>query len=164
MTVRRLRADEAKLLKELRLRALAEAPTAFAHTHAEISARPDEYWEDMARNLTEPGRNVMFLAEDEGRAIGMAFGLVPRDRPDVPHVGGMWVDPDVRGRDVGRALTTAVLDWAGERGFQRIGLWVTESNAPAVALYERMGFAATARRDRHPVHSHLAILEMERAL
>ena len=164
MSVRRLRADEAKLLKDLRLRALADAPTAFAHTHAEISAKSDGYWEDMARNLTEPGRNVMFVAEDEGRAIGMAFGLVPRERPDVPHLGGMWVDPDARGRDVGRALTTAVLDWAGERGFQRIGLWVTESNAPAVALYERMGFAATARRDRHPVHFHLAILEMERAL
>ena len=41
MTVRRLRADEAALFKTLRLRALADAPDTFAHTHAEISARPE---------------------------------------------------------------------------------------------------------------------------
>ena len=65
---------------------------------------------------------------------------------------------------VGRALTAAVLDWARERGFGRIGLWVTEGNAPAIALYERMGFTPTGRRDRHPVHPELGVLEMERAL
>ena len=162
MTVRRLRADEAKLLKELRLRALAEAPTAFAHTHAEISAKPDAYWEEMTTSVTS--RNVMVVAEEDGAAVGMAFGILQRDRPDVPHVGGMWVDPGARGGGVGRALTEAVLDWARERGFHRIGLWVTEGNAPAVALYERMGFAFTGRRDRQPVHTELSILEMEREL
>ncbi|HTO09992.1 MAG TPA: GNAT family N-acetyltransferase [Candidatus Binatia bacterium] len=164
MKVRRLEPGEAALLKDLRLRALAEAPTAFAHTHAEISARPDSYWEEMTRGLTEPGLHVMFVAEAEGRAIGMAFGVLQRERPDVPHVGGMWVDPAARAGGVGSALTAAVLDWARERGFQRIGLWVTEGNAAAIALYERMGFTPTGRRDRQPVAPDLGILEMERAL
>jgi len=162
VTVRRLRAGEATLLKDLRLRALADAPTAFAHTHAEISAKPDTYWDEMTASLTS--RNVMFVAEADGRAIGMAFGVLQRDRPDVPHVGGMWVDPVARVAGVGHALTAAVLDWAREGGFQRIGLWVTEGNAPAIALYERMGFTPTGRRDRQPVAPDLGILEMERAL
>ena len=162
MTVRRLRPGEAMLFKDLRLRALADAPTAFAHTHAEISAKPDTYWDAMTASVT--GRNVMFVAEADGRAIGMAFGIFQRDRPDVPHVGGMWVDPAARAAGVGRALTAAVLDWAREGGFPRVGLWVTEGSVPAVALYERMGFEPTGRRDRHPYGPDLSIVEMEQAL
>ena len=164
MTVRPLAPGEVTLLKDLRLRALADAPTAFAHTHAEISAKPDAYWDDLARSLTEPGRHVMFVAEDGGAPIGMAFGILQRDTPDVPHLGGMWVDPAARVRGAGRALTAAVLLWARKRGFRRIALWVTEGNAPATSLYERMGFLPTGRRDRFPHDPALSILEMERAL
>lgn len=52
MTVRRLRPDEAALFKTLRLRAVADAPDAFARTFAEISAKPDEWWEEMTRSVT----------------------------------------------------------------------------------------------------------------
>lgn len=162
MIVRRLRADEATLLKDLRLRALAEAPTAFAHTYAEISAEPDAYWDEMTASVTS--RNVMFVAEADGRAIGMAFGVLQRDAPDVPHVGGMWVDAAARKGGVGRARTAAILDWARARGHQRIALWVTDGNAPAVTLHDRMGFTPTGRRDRHPFGPDLGILEMKRAL
>jgi len=164
VTVRRLRADEAKLFKDLRLRALADAPSAFAHPHDEISAKPDAYWDEMTRSVTEPGRHAMFVAEDEATPVGMAFGTLPRDVPDVPHVGGMWVDPAARARGIGRALAEAVFDWARQRGYRRIGLWVTEGNRPAVALYERLGFVPTGRRDRHPFGANLSIVEMERAL
>ena len=63
MIVRRLRADEAPLFKTLRLRALADAPDAFAHTYDEISAKPDTYWAEMTRSVTEPDRYAMFVAE-----------------------------------------------------------------------------------------------------
>lgn len=162
MNVRRLHADEAPLLKDLRLRALADAPTAFAHTHAEISAKPQTYWDEMTASLTT--RHVMVVAEADGRAIGMAFGIRQRERPDAPHVGGMWVDPAARGSGAGRALTAAVIDWARQQGFLRIGLWVTEGNGPATGLYTAMGFTPTGRRDAHPSDPQLGIIEMERAL
>ena len=162
MKVRRLHADEASLLKDLHLRALADAPTAFAHTHAEISAKPQTYWDEMTASLTT--RHVMFVAESDGRAVGMAFGIRQREQPDVPHVGGMWVDPAARGGGAGRALTTAVVDWARENRFQRIGLWVTEGNGPATRLYTAMGFTPTGRRNAHPFDPQLGIIEMERVL
>ena len=164
MTVRRLRAGEAALFKTLRLCALADAPDAFAHTHAEISAKPESYWDEMTRAVTEPGRHAMFVAEDAGAPIGMAFGTLDPERPRAAHLGGMWVEPGARSGGVGRALGGAVLDWARERGFDRIALWVTDGNAPAIALYERLGFAPTGRRDRLPVTLRLDILEMARAL
>jgi ribosomal protein S18 acetylase RimI-like enzyme len=162
--VRRLRTDEVALLKTLRLRALADAPDAFAHTHAEISAKPDAYWEEMGRSATEPAGHAMFVAETAGTPVGMVFGLVDRERSGRAHLGGMWVDPDVRQQGCGRALSEAVIAWARERALVDIVLWVTEGNKPAIALYERLGFALTGRRDQHPHNPSLSVLEMERSL
>jgi len=166
--VRRLEPGEAPLFKAIRLRALADAPDAFAHTHAEISAKPDSYWAEMTRGLTQPNSHVMLVAEDDGAPIGMAFGVMPKRRPedrtDAPHLGGMWVDPAARGRGAGRALAEAVLDWARERGFGLIALWVTEGNAPAIVLYERMGFTRTGKTARLPSNPALETFEMERPL
>jgi GNAT superfamily N-acetyltransferase len=164
MTVRRLRADETALFRALRLRALADAPDAFAHTHAEISAKPDEYWQELTRSVTGPDRHAMFVAEVDGTAIGMAFGLLDREQTARAHLGGMWVAPEARQQGCGRALFDAVVAWARERGFTGLALWVTEGNKAAITLYERLGFTPTGRRDRLPHGSGLAILEMERSL
>ena len=164
MIVRRLRADEAPIFKTLRLRALADTPDAFAHTYDEISAKPDTYWAELTRSVTEPDRHAMFVAEDGAAAVGMSFGLVNRERSDRADLGGMWVEPRSRHSGVGRALGDAVLAWARERGFAAVVLWVTEGNAEAEALYERMGFTRTGRSDRLPSNSRLAVYEMGRAL
>ena len=74
MTARPLRGDEAKLLEDLRLRALAEAPGAFAHAHAAIAAKPEAYWEEMTRSVAEPGRHAMFVAEEAAAPVGRALG------------------------------------------------------------------------------------------
>ena len=164
MTVRRLRADETTLLKTLRLRALAESPDAFADSLAGARARPDSYWTDMIRSVTEPDRHAMFLAEDAPAAVGIAFGLVDRERADRAHLGGMWVDPAARRRGVGRALVDAVLAWARERGFGDVVLWVAEGNAAAAALYERAGFTRTGGRDHLASNPSLSTCEMGRPL
>ena len=164
MTVRRLRDDETALFKTLRLRALAGAPDAFAHTYAEISAKPESYWLELTRSVTEPGRHAMFVAEQADTPVGMVFGLVDAEHPARAHLGGMWVDPEARGRGVGQALCDAVIAWARERGLIDIVLSVTEGNKTAQALYERQGFALTGRRGAHPHNPSRAILYMERSL
>jgi GNAT superfamily N-acetyltransferase len=164
VSIRRLRADEAALFKSLRLRALADAPDAFAHTYDEIVSKPDAYWEEMTRSVTGLARHAMFVAEAEAAAVGMAFGTIDRERADRAHLGGMWVDPRSRGSGVGRALGDAVLAWARERGLADIVLWVTEGNAKAEALYARLGWTRTGRSDRLPSNPHLAIHEMSRSL
>ena len=126
-------------------------------------AKPDAYWAEMTRSVTEPDRHAMFVAEAEG-PVGMSFGLVDSERADRAHLGGMWVDPHARHRGVGRALADAVLAWARERGFADIVLWVTDGNARAEALYERMGFTGTGRSDRLPTNPRLTVHEMGRAL
>lgn len=54
---------------------------------------------------------------------------------------GMGLLPHVRGRGFGKRLLLAALDRAWATAFTRIELDVYVDNAPAIALYEKVGFA-----------------------
>jgi ribosomal protein S18 acetylase RimI-like enzyme len=55
-------------------------------------------------------------------------------------IGGMGVAPSARRGGLGRALMEAVIGEAGARGVSAVGLEVLVQNAPAIALYEALGF------------------------
>jgi len=76
----------------------------------------------------------------------------------------MYVRPRARGRGVGEALVAAVIDWAGNRNAECVRLWVTETNAPARALYERCGFALTGERQPVPYNPGFDEVAMARPL
>ena len=65
--------------------------------------------------------------------------------PDDPRpvLLGMFVAPAARERGVGAALVEAVVAWARARGAVGLCLWVTATNSPANALYEKCGFRRT---------------------
>jgi ribosomal protein S18 acetylase RimI-like enzyme len=53
----------------------------------------------------------------------------------------LWVREDARGTGLGRALVHEACRRAAERGCRRIELDVSDANAPALGLYESLGFA-----------------------
>lgn len=57
-------------------------------------------------------------------------------------VEDVFVREDARGAGLGRALLEAATTRALERGARRMELDVNERNAPAVGLYESLGFVA----------------------
>jgi ribosomal protein S18 acetylase RimI-like enzyme len=140
MRVRRLRADEADALRELRLRSLQDSPWAFGSSYERELGYGSEWWELRARQVDD----VVYVAEDGGALVGMAGGFVAGG---AVQLWGMWVAPGARGRGSGRALVEAVLGWAGERPVQ---LEVTddERGRPAEALYRSLGFVPTGERER----------------
>jgi GNAT superfamily N-acetyltransferase len=150
VVIRRLRPNEAELFKDLRLRALEESPTSFADTLTEVAAQPPEYWDKLTASVTRPDGQVMFVAEEDGRAVGLVFGLFDRDDKNLGHLGGMWVEPGWRRRGLGRQLTDAVIAWARERKLRALELWVTEGNRDAIDLYASRGFTATGEEDVLP--------------
>ncbi len=160
MQVRELRRHEWALFRSLRLRALAESPDAFAQTLADAQSRPDSYWIRLAESVTGPSGQIMLIAEEADRPAGLVFGLLDPTQPATGRVGGMWVDPEARGRGVGAALLDAVVAWARARGLQRLELWVTEGNSAAARLYRGAGFGDTGRRDRLPSNPELHIVQM----
>lgn len=161
MELRRLASHEADLHRNLRLRALGDAPDSFGEAYSDVAARPVGYWEELTRSVTEPGRNVMFLAWEGQDVLGAAYGLLDGTRRDAGRVGGMWVEPAWRRRGVGRALLQEVISWGRERGLRRLGLWAPEHNPAAIALYARAGFRHTGDRRPLPTNPTLSIVAME---
>jgi GNAT superfamily N-acetyltransferase len=105
---------------------------------------------------------VTFVAEQDGRWIGVATGLA--DDPEGseksgPVLVGMFVDGAARRRGVGLALVEGVAAWARARGAARLFLWVTSSNEPAIALYRRCGFRPTSKT--RPVAHTPSIAELQ---
>lgn len=156
--------DEWSLLRELRLRALEDAPEAFTQTLAEVARRPDEAWRARAARTAADPRVEQWVVEDEtGRAAGMVLGRMP-DGEAIVQVFGMWVDASARGSGLGRALLDAVVEWGRSGGALVAELWVTEGNAAALGLYEAAGFRTTG--DRLPLRrdASIRIVRMRRDL
>jgi GNAT superfamily N-acetyltransferase len=162
--LRKLESHEVNLHRDLRLRALRDAPDSFGETYADAAARPSSYWEDLTRSVTEPGRHAMFLAWEGEHVFGSVYGLLDRERSEVGRVGGMWVEPAWRRRGVGRALLEEVFGWARARGLSRLALWAPAHSSAAIALYSRAGFRETANRRPLPTNPSLEIVEMESQL
>jgi GNAT superfamily N-acetyltransferase len=152
------------LHRDVRLRALRDAPDSFGETFEEVTARPPSYWEELTRSVTEPSRQVMFLAYHGDELLGSAYGLLDRDRVGVGRVGGMWVEPAQRRRGVGYALLKEVFHWASEHGLKQLGLWAPAHSPAAVSLYTRAGFRQTGERRPFPNNPSLSIIEMEAEL
>jgi GNAT superfamily N-acetyltransferase len=152
--------SEIHLHREVRLRALQDAPNSFGEIFEDVESRPLSYWEDQTRAVTVPGRNAMFLACDEEAAHGMIYGLLDRERNGGGRVGGMWVAPAWRRQGFGRALLDAVISWAGERSLNRLGLWAPTHSLAAMAFYKQAGFHEIGDHRPLPHNPELQIIEM----
>ena len=72
MKVRQARTTDLEALRELRLRALADAPEAFASTLEKEAAFPDEVW----RQRAEGGPGLAnFIAHKDGIDVGLGGDL-----------------------------------------------------------------------------------------
>jgi ribosomal protein S18 acetylase RimI-like enzyme len=69
----------------------------------------------------------------------VAFALVAR-RGGEAWIGGMGTSPAYRRIGLGARTLTAAIDAAAVTGVQAVWLEVLTENAPAIALYERLGF------------------------
>jgi GNAT superfamily N-acetyltransferase len=146
MQLRRVRAGEGALLRDLRLRALADAPRAFFSTLDAEAAEPPERWERLAAASDTGTSEVVLVAVCEGRWVAMAAGRLAADEPDGAVLWGMWVEPVARGRGIGARLVDAIGAWARGLGASRLELAVSEDADAAAALYRGLGFAPTGER------------------
>jgi GNAT superfamily N-acetyltransferase len=149
--------DDWQAMREIRLEALRDAPDAFGSTYArEIAFEPAEWH----RRAIRDGSFLAFLPG--GELAGLAGGY--EEEPGVVELISMFVRPQARGRGVGEALVDAVAAWATAKDAVSLHLWVTETNKPALRLYERCGFTTTPERQPLPSNPALGELGMTRPL
>ncbi len=159
MIVRRVRAEEWRALRDVRLRALADSPDAFWERLADAQARPESAWvERVVQWADAPTRAVLVADPEDGEPLlGMA-GIEPYDSEVevdddgepvagagrlVTDVWGLWTDPSTRGTGLGAALLEACVGWSRERGASEVVLWVLDRRLDTIAWYGRRGFAAS---------------------
>jgi L-amino acid N-acyltransferase YncA len=84
------------------------------------------------------------VVEDEGRVVGFAFTGPTRDasadRATTGEVSAIYLEPEVVGRGLGRALMARALDDLRVMGYRRACLWVLAENRVARRFYEAAGF------------------------
>jgi ribosomal-protein-alanine N-acetyltransferase len=136
----------------------AEAGPTPAVTIARLEAASelDGVLEVEAESFSNPWTRDMYLWELQNRTVChiyvarasdavvgfCAFWLVV----DEVHINNLAVRPAFRGRGIGGALMTHVLDAARDLGAHRATLEVRESNVGARGFYERIGFRTAGRR------------------
>jgi GNAT superfamily N-acetyltransferase len=162
--VRRVGPDEGPRLRALRLRALAETPSAFGSTLAREEAFADAVWHERATQGAAGRTSVTYVAEEGDRWVGMATGLADDADEPRPALMGMFVEQAARGRGIGAALVEAVTGWARDRGAPRLYLGVTAATGAAFRLYTRCGFRATGRTYPLDHTPSLSVVEMVREL
>ena len=104
------------------------------------------------RERLERSESVIFLAEDEGRALGFvqlfpSFTSVEARRLWV--LNDLFVAADARGLGVGRALMNAAREHAIRTGAKRLTLETMDDNPTAWKLYESRGYVRSAADVRY---------------
>ncbi len=159
VTVCRVDESDWRLYKQVRLAQLLDAPRAFDTTYEQASQRTDEEWLDLVRTIR------IWLALSDGLGIGsVALSRFPEQAPDEDCLIGMWVAPTARGLGVGELLVQTAVDDATARGLARVTLDVADENAPAIGLYERLGFERTGRTGALRHDPSITEVEMARQL
>ncbi|WP_328723044.1 GNAT family N-acetyltransferase [Streptomyces sp. NBC_00247] len=99
-----------------------------------------DWWRERA-GAVEAGRLRVWIARDGERVAG-TISLVPALLPNALHraeVSKLMVRPSGRGRGLGRALLTAVEEWAASAGLSLLVL-DTETGSAAERLYRAAGW------------------------
>ena len=130
--IARLGPGDWELFREVRLRALQDAPAAFGSRYDDWVRAPESRWRDRVGNVP-----LNLIARRGGAPVGMASGVYDGD--DQAELISMWVDPEARGSGAFQALVDAVVEWARAAG-RTTYLMVRSDNARAISAYTRAGF------------------------
>jgi ribosomal protein S18 acetylase RimI-like enzyme len=150
--LRRVRPEDWRDLRALRLEALADTPFAYLETLEAAQALDDEAWRARARRGAEDGDafrdSFQVMAWDEGRPVATTVTFL---EDGAAWLAAVFVTPSYRGRGLLAELSGRCIAWARDRGAPVMRLEVHEDNLRARVAYERLGFVDTGQRRPYPL-------------
>jgi ribosomal protein S18 acetylase RimI-like enzyme len=164
LIIRRIIPSDAGLLRQVRLRALSDTPMAFGSTYAREIAFESQEWQSRADRSSQSSDSSTFLAFDAGSCCGIIGGFRRDGDPTTATIVSMWVAPEARRKGVGGKLLDAVGQWALLHGMTSLFLDVVETNAPAIAFYQKCGFSFTSETDWYPNAPNVRELFMRKSI
>jgi ribosomal protein S18 acetylase RimI-like enzyme len=131
---------EWKLIQDLRIFAVQDAPCAFGQNLEEALATGEEEW----RRRLAAGEYLCAKDESTGDYVGMVCAVQEQNSKSkhVANIYSMYICPEQRGKGVGRSLMTALIEDIHQRmpEVKKIILRVTATQKEAKAMYESLGF------------------------
>ena len=138
--IRKLVSGDESVLRDIRLRALLDSPSAYGSIYEHEYQFADDDWRNrLARNDAA----TLVSERDDGVAIGLVTGAIDDDFADISWLLSMWVDPTIRGNDVAGQLIDEVIAWSKLQNCTSIHLQVTDGNISAERAYLKRGFQRT---------------------
>ncbi len=137
MEIRRIRAEEWKVFKTLRLAALERDSKQFGQSYELLREYSDERWKEDTKKGAESNDLFLIFAFDNTEPVGMSACFITKE---FGKIFAVWVKPEYRGNGLGRCLVQATIDIAV---CKRYKLSVVEDNIPAIKTYNNLGFIAT---------------------
>lgn len=153
MTIRPARTEDMAAVGEMWLQ--------LVQYHQQLSAdmpaaAPDSallYARRLSNRLHDTHTRIL-VAEQDGRLRGYAFGVIVDMMPDVfaaetaGFLADIFVEPQCRGRGIGRALVKGLADWFRERGVAYFEWYTASSNHDGQAFWQALGGRAVITRMR----------------
>jgi mycothiol synthase len=133
VTLRSFQPDDVDAIVRVNGRAFASHPEQGAMDRADFERRASSDWFDP---------EGLFIAERGGEIVGFHWTKADDGVGEVYVVG---VDPSEQGSGLGTALTARGIRHLWETGLRVVDLYVEGDNAPALAVYRRLGFTEHAR-------------------
>lgn len=136
MKIRRLTAADWSLFRDIRLEMLSETPAAFGSSFTDWVTRPEAEirdWLDRMYTLGSFDRRTLVATA----SLSRAGSDLSRHRAEVIAV---YAKPAARGQGITAALMRQIAQDAAKAGILQLELQVAADNAPAIALYTRLGF------------------------
>jgi Acetyltransferases len=93
-------------------------------------------------SLDDPRNEVFVLKRSDDCRAGMLWMCSSKDQytcDDTGYIMGIFVEPELRGNGLGKALLKAAEEWCSEKGLVSMTLNVSPLN-DALGLYEKCGF------------------------
>lgn len=154
MEVRLTETADWMLLKQVRLAALLDTPTAFGVSYQTAAAYTDEQWKVRASSTG----TAFWLAFEKGKPVAMVGTTVSNGQRC--NLIGMWIEPAARGSGVATQLVNVVKARAIAQGFDRVFLDVSPDNARACHFYLKQGFAFMDEWEPLESHPHITVQTM----
>jgi ribosomal protein S18 acetylase RimI-like enzyme len=132
--------DEWALYRDMRLKALADAPSAFCQTLSSAQQIPDEEWQARLVCDRPDSLNLPIKVWCGETVAGMAWGRINTDTPNIAYLFQMWVDPRFRRLGIGRQIIRFFLEWAKAQAATHAELGVTCGETAPYRLYQSFGF------------------------
>ena len=113
--------------------------------------------------FAKTGNNMRFTAFDDNEVCGFFTMRNPDGTPDVIRFGYVIVNPDLRGKGIGRQMLKLGLQFAFDiYQTKKVTLGVFEENTKALHCYKAAGFKETGTKETYSMHGiQLTAMDME---